>query len=80
MRRMVCTIAVICATASSTFTVGWKYTRMTETPWYDSDSECSMSLTVVVRARSQTVTMRPSISVGVKPLYVHTMVTTGMSM
>ena len=32
-RRMVCTTAVICADASSTFTFGWKYTRMTETPW-----------------------------------------------
>ena len=39
-----------------------------------------MSFTVVVRARSHTVTTRPSISAGVKPLYVHTIVTTGMLM
>ncbi len=39
-----------------------------------------MSLTVVVRARSQMVTMRPSISFGGSPAYVHTMVTTGILM
>jgi len=31
-RRMVCTTAVICDMASSTFTVGWKKTRTTATP------------------------------------------------
>src|SRR5258708_6788543 len=41
---------------------------------------CSIPLTVVVNARSVTVTMRPSISVGDKPLYDQMTVTTGMLM
>ncbi len=32
VRRIVCTIAVTWASASSTFTFGWKYTLMIETP------------------------------------------------
>jgi hypothetical protein len=41
---------------------------------------CSISLTVVVIARSKVVTMRFSISSGDRPLYVQTTLTTGMSM
>ena len=41
---------------------------------------CSMSLTVVVMARSKMVTMRFSISSGGRPPYVQTTLTTGMSM
>jgi hypothetical protein len=59
---------VICDNATSTFAFGWKYTRITETPLYDCDSMCSMSLTVVVIARSKTVTIRFSISSGDSPL------------
>ncbi len=67
-RRMVCDKAVICAIASSTFTVGWKNMRITETPLYEVDSMCSMSLTVVVMARSSMVTMRSAISCGDIPV------------
>ena len=41
---------------------------------------CSRSETVVVDARSVTVTIRRSMSVGVMPVYVQIMDTTGMSM
>ena len=48
----VCEMAVICATAISGLTVGWKKNFTTATPFSDWDSICSMSLTVVVAARS----------------------------
>ena len=53
---------------------------MTATPSSDWDSMCSMSLTVVVIARSLMETMRRSISWAGSPLYIHMTVTTGMSM
>ncbi|HEY5229197.1 MAG TPA: hypothetical protein VIJ19_11690 [Opitutaceae bacterium] len=45
----------------------------------DCDSRCSMSFTVVVIARSLTVTTRFAISSGVRPLYCQMTTTTGMS-
>ena len=65
---MVWTMEVICAIASSTFDLGLEENLMTATPLYDCDSMCSMSLTVVVMARSEMVTMRFSISSGEMPL------------
>src|SRR5947209_4571165 len=52
---------------------------MTEIPETDCDSMCSMSLTVVVMARSLMVVKRFSISSGEVPPYCQMMVTTGMS-
>src|SRR5580704_2702312 len=51
---------------------------MTAMPSSDSDSMCSMSATPVVKARSERVTMRPSISRAGRPLYDHTIETIGM--
>src|SRR5947209_12448680 len=79
-RRIVWLIAVTCATAASIRTPGWKKTLMTEIPETDCDSICSMSLTVVVMARSLIVVKRFSISSGLVPLYCQMMVTTGISM
>src|SRR5262245_27458031 len=70
----------ICESARSTSTVGWKNTRTTAMLWCDCDSMCSMPTTLEVSARSKFVTMRLSISSGVRPLYCQTMLTTGMSM
>ena len=67
IRRTVWLIALTCATPASTFAPGWKNTLMTLTPLSDCDSMCSMSLTVVVIARSDTVTIRFSISSGETP-------------
>src|SRR4051812_31486088 len=78
VRRIVCESAVICAIAISTFAFGCRNTRITETPLYEVDSMCSMSLTVVVIALSSTVMTRSVISFGESPLYVHTTLTTGM--
>ena len=61
-------IAVICAMAMSIFTFGWKNTLITPIPLSDSDSICSMSLTVVVIPRSLTVTMRDAISCADMPV------------
>ena len=41
---------------------------------------CSMSLTVVVSARCDWEVMRPAISSGARPVYCHTIATTGMRM
>ena len=71
---------LICASAISGLTLGWKNTLMIATPVYDCDSICSMSFTVVVMARSVMVTMRFSMSSGVRPLYDQTTLITGMSM
>ncbi len=51
-RSAVCEIAVTCATACEILTDGRKKILMTATPFSVWDSECSMSLTVVVRLRS----------------------------
>ena len=53
---------------------------MTETPGRDWDSMCSRFETVVVEARSTTVTIRRSMSCGGMPVYVQIIETTGMSM
>ncbi len=79
-RSSVWAMELICASAISGLTLGWKNTLMTATPLYDCDSMCSMSLTVVVMARSVTVTMRFSMSSGVSPVYDHTRLITGILM
>src|SRR5258705_9066223 len=50
------------------------------TPRSETDSMCSIPLTVVVNARSLTVTIRPCISVGDNPDKLQMTVTTGMLM
>src|SRR5271168_796504 len=52
-RSAVCEIAVTCATACEILTDGRKKIFTTETPFNVCDSECSISLTVVVRLRSK---------------------------
>src|SRR6266436_4445175 len=49
-------------------------------PRSDTDSMCSIPFTVVVKARSLTVTIRPCISVGDSPEKFQMTVTTGMLM
>src|SRR5665213_772458 len=49
-------------------------------PANDCDSMCSISLTVVVMARSLGEAMRSAICSGERPLYIQTTVTTGISM
>ena len=69
---------MICETAASIDAPGWKNTLITATPFTVCDSMCSMSLTVVVIARSSTVTMRRSMSSGANPAYDQMIVTTGI--
>src|SRR5207244_5950037 len=57
---------------------GWKKTRISPTPESDCDSMCSMLLTVVVIARSEMVTMRPSTSFGESPVNCQMIEITGM--
>src|SRR5271170_7126472 len=73
----VCDVAVSWATPRGTSASGWKYTLMTATPFIDCDSMCSTSCTVAENARSQSSTMRRSISSGGSPLYDQITVTTG---
>src|ERR1700677_2206826 len=73
-------MAVTWATASPTFTLGWKKILMTPMPTSDWDSMWSMSLTAVVMPRSALVTMRLAIWSADKPLKFHITVTTGISM
>ena len=73
-------MAVTCATALPILTPGWKKILTTERLFTDIDSMCSMSLTVVVRERSLSVTMRSAICSGEKPWYCQMMETTGMLM
>src|SRR5207247_1530010 len=56
----------------------WKKTRISPTPASDCDSMCSMLLTVVVIARSEMVTMRPSTSFGESPVNCQRIEMTGM--
>ncbi len=51
-RTTVWAMAVTWETAASMCALGWKKTLTTATPASDCDSMCSMSLTVVVSARS----------------------------
>ena len=67
VRRRVWLIAVTSASAAPMLASGWKKTRISPTPAIDCDSMCSMLLTVVVIARSEMVTMRPSTSFGDRP-------------
>src|ERR1022692_3331847 len=48
-----CEAAANCATAASTLALGWKKILMMDKPGSDCDSMCSMSLTDVVKERSQ---------------------------
>jgi hypothetical protein len=57
----VCEIAVTWALAVRMSTLGWKKILMTPKPLKELASMCSMSLTVVVRARSNGVVMRQDI-------------------
>jgi len=57
---------------------GWKKTRISPTPASDCDSMCSMLFTVVVIARAEMVTMRPSTSFGDRPVYCQMTEITGM--
>ncbi len=68
MRSWVWLIATTCASAVWMLACGWKNNLTTATPAIDCDSMCSMSLTVVVKARSVTPVMRLPISVAGKPL------------
>ena len=79
-RSCVCAMAVTCATALATLTLGWKKILMTPMPFSDCDSMCSMSFTVVVSERSLWTVIRSAICWGERPVYCHTMATTGMLM
>src|ERR1700739_1599857 len=79
-RRMVCDTPVICAYESSSLTLGWKKYFTTEVPVTDCDSVCSTSLTVVCALRSLPRMMRVAISSGDRPVYLHTVATTGIRM
>src|SRR5205809_247131 len=78
VRRRVWLIAVTSASAAPMLASGWKKTRISPTPAIDCDSMCSMLLTVVVIARSEMVTMRPSTSFGDSPLNCQMTEMTGM--
>src|SRR5215471_2458880 len=80
LRSADCEIDEICATAASVLVPGWKKILTTEMPRSVCDSICSMSLTVVVRPRSNPETMRLAISSADMPVYCQTAVTTGMLM
>src|SRR5712692_7912554 len=76
--RRVWLMAVTSASAEPMFASGWKKTRIRPTPASDCDSMFSMLLTVVVIARSEMVTMRPSTSFGESPLNCQMIEMTGM--
>src|SRR6185295_289960 len=78
VRRRVWLMAVTSALAAPMLASGWKKTRISPTPASDCDSMCSMLLTVVVIARSEMVTMRPSTSFGESPLNCQMIEMTGM--
>ena len=71
-------MAVTSALADPMLASGWKKTRISPTPASDCDSMCSMLLTVVVIARSEMVTMRPSTSFGESPVNCQMTEMTGM--
>src|SRR5260370_19860573 len=72
-------LALSCATAASTLAVGWKNSLMMLRPGSDCDSMCSISLTVVVKARSLRMVTTSDISSGEMPPYDQITVTTGIS-
>ena len=63
-----CTAATTCASAVWMSALAWKNTLSTDTPDNDTDSICSMSLTVVVRPRSVWPAIRWPISWADSPL------------
>ncbi len=63
----VCAAAVICAFAVSTLAPGCKNTFTTPMPVSDWLSTCSTSFVTVVTMRSKLLTMRFSMSSGVRP-------------
>jgi hypothetical protein len=78
-RRMVCDTAVTWAFALARSTRGWKKILTIDWPFTVVDSMCSMLSTVVVRTRSNTVVIRPSISSEFNPVNCQATATTGMS-
>ncbi len=76
----VCEIAVTCAFAVAILTEGWKKILTMPKVVYEFDSMCSISLTVVVSARSNGVMMRPTIWSGGKPWYCQATPMMGMLM
>src|SRR5579864_2103538 len=62
-----CELAANCATAASILAFGWKNILITAMPGSDCDSMCSMSLTEVVKARSQRIVRTWAISSGEIP-------------
>src|SRR5689334_6376894 len=78
VRSRVWLMAVTSALAAPMLASGWKKTRIRPTPASDCDSMCSMLLTVVVIARSEMVTIRPSTSFGESPLNCQMTEMTGM--
>src|SRR5579871_2502534 len=74
-----CEAAANCATAASTFALGWKKTLMMLSPGSDCDSMCSISFTEVVNERSQRIVTTSAISSGEIPAYDQITLTTGMS-
>src|SRR5260370_2558632 len=77
-RSTVWHIAVTCVTAMEMLAEGRKKILITAIPFSDCDSWCSMSLTVTVNPRSELLTIRSAISLGDKPVKLHTTLTTGM--
>src|ERR1017187_2257570 len=74
-----CEAAANCATAASTLALGWKNILMMDRPGSDWDSMCSMSLTEVVKERSQRMVTTSAISSGEMPPYDQMTLTTGIS-
>ena len=62
-----CEAAANWATAASTLALGWKKILMMDRPGRDCDSMCSISLTEVVKERSQRMVTTSAISSGEMP-------------
>lgn len=62
-----CETAETCDVAVRISTLGWKKILMIPMPYIEVLSVCSMSLTVVVRMRSNGAMMRLDISLGERP-------------
>ena len=77
-RRMVCEMAVDCATALAMSTPGWKKILMIAAPLTVCDSIDLTSLTAEETVNSLNVVMYFSNCAGGRPLYCQMMLTTGM--
>src|ERR1700731_5035137 len=77
---MVCDAAVTWAFAVSMLAFGCRKILTTAVPFTVVDSMCSILSMSVVSRRSYTDVMRPSISSGFRPVYVHETAITGMLM